>query len=192
MATVYHDKSADLSLIRSKKVAIIGYGSQGHAHALNLSDNGVDVRVGLHAASKSREKVRRAGLTCGTVAEVSAWADVVMILTPDTSQPAIYRKEVAPNLKPGSMLMFAHGFNIRYGTIECPAEIDVAPQSVTVEITGTEDKIDGLLEVLQPYGILEMVRTGVVAMKRGAKSSSVAASTQTFEMMDEPGISCSV
>ncbi len=126
MATVYHDKSADLSLIRSKKVAIIGYGSQGHAHALNLSDNGVDVRVGLHAASKSREKVRRAGLTCGTVAEVSAWADVVMILTPDTSQPAIYRKEVAPNLKPGSMLMFAHGFNIRYGTIECPAEIDVA------------------------------------------------------------------
>jgi len=126
MATVYHDKSADLSLIRSKKVAIIGYGSQGHAHALNLSDNGVDVRVGLHAASKSREKVRRAGLACGTVAEVSAWADVVMILTPDTSQPSIYRKEVAPNLKPGSMLMFAHGFNIRYGTIECSPDVDVA------------------------------------------------------------------
>jgi ketol-acid reductoisomerase len=86
----------------------------------------VDVRVGLHAASKSREKVRRAGLACGTVAEVSAWADVVMILTPDTSQPSIYRKEVAPNLKPGSMLMFAHGFNIRYGTIECSPDVDVA------------------------------------------------------------------
>jgi ketol-acid reductoisomerase len=126
MATVYHDKSADLSLIRSKKVAIVGYGSQGHAHALNLSDNGVDVRVGLHAASKSRDKVRRAGLTCGTVAEVSAWADIVMVLTPDTSQPAIYRQEIAPYLKPGSMLMFAHGFNIRYGTIECSPDVDIA------------------------------------------------------------------
>ena len=126
MATVYHDKSADLSLIRSKKVAIIGYGSQGHAHALNLSDNGVDVRVGLHAGSKSREKVRRAGLAAGSVAEVTAWADVVMILAPDTSQPEVYRKEIAPNLKPGSMLMFAHGFNIRYGTIECSKNVDVA------------------------------------------------------------------
>jgi ketol-acid reductoisomerase len=125
MATVYHDKSADLSLIRSKKVAIVGYGSQGHAHALNLSDNGVDVRVGLHPTSKSRERARRAGLVVGSVAEVAAWADVVMILTPDTKQPAVYRDEVAPNLKPGSMLMFAHGFNIRYGTIECASNVDV-------------------------------------------------------------------
>lgn len=125
MAKVYHENSADLSLIRSRKVAIIGYGSQGHAHALNLSDNGVEVRVGLHQASKSREKARRAGLTVGSVAEVSVWADIVMLLTPDTTQPAIYNQEVAPNLKPGSMLMFAHGFNIRYGTIECSPNVDV-------------------------------------------------------------------
>lgn len=132
MATVYHDKSADLSLIRSKAVAIIGYGSQGHAHALNLSDSGVEVRVGLHPGSKSREKARRAGLNVGSVAEVCAWADVVMLLTPDTSQPAIYKQDIAPNLKAGSMLMFAHGFNIRYCTIECSPDIDVtmvAPKS---------------------------------------------------------------
>ena len=132
MTTVYHDKSADLSLIRSKKVAIIGYGSQGHAHALNLSDSGVEVRVGLHPGSKSREKARRAGLNVGPVAEVCAWADVVMLLTPDTSQPAIYKQDIAPNLRAGSMLMFAHGFNIRYATIECSPDIDVtmvAPKS---------------------------------------------------------------
>jgi ketol-acid reductoisomerase len=125
MANVYHDKNADLSLIRCKRVAIIGYGSQGHAHALNLCDNGVEVRIGLHSASKSREKARRAGLYVGSVAEVSKWADVVMLLAPDTTQPDIYREEIAPNLKPGSMLMFAHGFNIRYGTIECSPKIDV-------------------------------------------------------------------
>jgi ketol-acid reductoisomerase len=125
MANVYHDKDADLSLIRSKRVAIIGYGSQGHAHALNLSDNGVEVRVGLHPASKSREKARRAGLNVGSVAEVSKWADVVMVLTPDTAQPDIYSEEIAPNLKPGSMLMFAHGFNIRYGTIQSSPKMDV-------------------------------------------------------------------
>ena len=126
MAKVYHDDAADLSHILGKKVAIIGYGSQGHAHALNLAANGVEVRVGLHASSKSREKALKAGLKVGSVAEVAAWADVLMILTPDTSQPEIYRQHIAPNLKPGSMLMFAHGFNIRYGTIECAKGIDVA------------------------------------------------------------------
>ena len=126
MAKVYHDDAADLSHILGKKVAIIGYGSQGHAHALNLAANGVEVRIGLHANSKSREKARHAGLKVGSVAEVTAWADVVMILTPDTSQPEIYKQQIAPNLKPGSMLMFAHGFNIRYRTIECAKGIDVA------------------------------------------------------------------
>ncbi len=125
MAHVYHDQSADLSLIRSKRVGIIGYGSQGHAHALNLADNGVEVRVGLPPTSRSRDAARRAGFVVGSVAEVCAWADVVMLLTPDTSQPAIYRNEIAPNLKPGSMLMFAHGFNIRYKTIECSKDVDV-------------------------------------------------------------------
>ena len=91
MATMYYDKDADLGLIRAKKVAIIGYGSQGHAHALNLKDSGVSVRVGLPAASRSRAKAQAAGLTVGEVADVAKWADVVMILIPDTSQAKVYR-----------------------------------------------------------------------------------------------------
>src|SRR5262247_104425 len=132
MATMFYDKDADLSLIRGKKVAIIGYGSQGHAHALNLKDSGVDVRVGLPATSRSREKARAAGLTVGEVSEVSKWADVVMILIPDTIQGKIYREEIEPNLAPGNMLMFAHGFNIRFGTITVRPDVDVsmvAPKS---------------------------------------------------------------
>jgi ketol-acid reductoisomerase len=126
MATMYYDDDADLALIRGKKVAVIGYGSQGHAHALNLKDSGVSVRVGLPAASRSREKARTAGLTVGEVAEVSQWADVVMILIPDTSQGKVYREDIEPNLQPGNMLMFAHGFNIRFGAITVRPDVDVA------------------------------------------------------------------
>jgi ketol-acid reductoisomerase len=132
MATMFYDKDADLSLIGGKKVAIIGYGSQGHAHALNLKDSGVDVRVGLPATSRSRDKARAAGLTVGDVSEVSKWADVVMILIPDTTQGKVYRDEIEPNLQAGNMLMFAHGFNIRFGTIAVRPDIDVsmvAPKS---------------------------------------------------------------
>jgi ketol-acid reductoisomerase len=125
MATIYHDDAADLALIRAKKVAIIGYGSQGHAHALNLKDSGVRVRVGLAAGSRSREKAEAAGLVVQTVAEASAWGDVIMVLVPDTSQPAVYKREIEPGLTPGKMLMFAHGFNIRFGTIQLPAGVDV-------------------------------------------------------------------
>jgi ketol-acid reductoisomerase len=126
MATMYYDKDADLSLIRGRKVAIIGYGSQGHAHALNLKDSGVSVRVGLPATSRSRAKAEAAGLTVGDVAEVSRWADVVMILIPDTAQPKVYREEIEPNLAAGKMLMFAHGFNIRFGTIAVRSDVDIA------------------------------------------------------------------
>jgi ketol-acid reductoisomerase len=132
MATMFYDKDADLSLIGGKKVAIIGYGSQGHAHALNLKDSGVDVRVGLPATSRSRDKARAAGLTVGDVSEVSKWADVVMILIPDTTQGKVYRDEIEPNLQAGNMLMFAHGFNIRFGTIAVRPDVDVsmvAPKS---------------------------------------------------------------
>src|SRR3954469_8020383 len=114
MATMFYDNDADLSLIQQRKVAIIGYGSQGHAHALNLKDSGVSVRVGLPATSRSRAKAQAAGLVVGDVAEVSKWADVVMILIPDTSQAKVYREEIEPNLEPGDMVMFAHGFNIRF------------------------------------------------------------------------------
>ena len=125
MPKMYHENSADIALIRGKKVAIVGYGSQGHAHALNLKDSGVDVRVGLPASSESRAKAKASGLTVGTVAEVAAWAEVIMILVPDTVQPEVYKKEVAPHLSPGKTLMFAHGFNIRFGTIKPPANVDV-------------------------------------------------------------------
>src|SRR5438445_13484424 len=126
MANLYYDNSADISLIQAKKVAIIGYGSQGHAHALNLRDSGVSVRVGLHEGSASRAKAEKAGLTVNSPAEAAAWADVIMILVPDTKQPKLYRDAIEPNLKPGKTLMFAHGFNIRFGTIKPPAAVDVS------------------------------------------------------------------
>ena len=126
MAKIYYDKDTNLDLIRSRKVAVIGYGSQGHAHALNLKDSGVEVRVGLHEGSKSRERAETAGLTVLSVAEAAAWGDVVMILAPDTYQPAIYSEEIAPNLVAGNTLMFGHGFNIRFGTIEPPKDVDVS------------------------------------------------------------------
>src|SRR5205085_7246583 len=126
MATLFYDKDADLSLIRDRKVAIIGYGSQGHAHALNLKDSGVSVKIGLPAASKSRDKAKAAGLQVGEPAEVAKWADVVMILTPDTGQAKLYKDDIEPNLKQGGMLMFAHGFNIRFGTVVPRKDLDVA------------------------------------------------------------------
>jgi len=125
MAILYHDEHADISLIQAKKIAILGYGSQGHAHALNLRDSGCTVCVGLHAGSKSREKAIAAGLTVKSNREAAAWADVIMILAPDTTQPEVYEQDVAPNLTAGKMLMFAHGFNIRYGTIHPPKNVDV-------------------------------------------------------------------
>ncbi|MBV8756846.1 MAG: ketol-acid reductoisomerase [Deltaproteobacteria bacterium] len=126
MATLYYDKNADLSLIRGKRVAIIGYGSQGHAHALNLADNGVRVKVGLPPSSRSIAKAKERGLEVAPVAEASAWADVIMVLVPDTAQPAVYEREIAPHLAPGKTLMFAHGFNIRYGTILPRVDVDVS------------------------------------------------------------------
>src|ERR1700726_5243675 len=109
MAKLYYDNSADLALIQSKKVAIIGYGSQGHAHSLNLRDSGVSVRVGLPEGSASRAKAEKGGLTVNTPAQAAEWADVIMILAPDTKQPKLYRDSIAPNLTAGKTLMFAHG-----------------------------------------------------------------------------------
>ncbi|HUG10188.1 MAG TPA: ketol-acid reductoisomerase [Opitutaceae bacterium] len=126
MANIYYDKDAKLPLIRGKNVAIIGYGSQGHAHALNLKESGVDVRVGLAPTSKSRAKAKKAGLRVGTVDAVSKWADVIMVLVPDTTQASLYKESIAPHLTAGKMLMFAHGFNIRFGTIKPPRDVDVA------------------------------------------------------------------
>jgi ketol-acid reductoisomerase len=126
MATLYYESDADPSLIAGRKVAILGYGSQGHAHALNLAESGVDVRVGLRAGSASKTKAEEAGLRVVGVEEAAAEADVIMILLPDTEQKDIYDAQVAPHLKPGDCLMFAHGFNIRFGQIVPPAGVDVA------------------------------------------------------------------
>jgi ketol-acid reductoisomerase len=126
MAVIYQENAGDLALIQAKRIAIIGYGSQGHAHALNLRDSGCDVRVGLHRGSRSREKAIAAGLMVNSVRDAASWADVIMILAPDTTQPVIYEREIAPHLSAGKTLMFAHGFNVRYGTIQLPPDIDVA------------------------------------------------------------------
>jgi len=123
---IYYDDDADLSIIQGRKVAVIGYGSQGHAHSLSLRDSGVEVRIGLPEGSKSRAKAADEGLTVGTPAEVSAWADLIMILAPDTKQRFIYSEDIAPNLKSGDAIFFGHGFNIRYDLIKPPADVDVA------------------------------------------------------------------
>jgi ketol-acid reductoisomerase len=126
MATLYYDKDADLSLLDGKTIAVIGYGSQGHAHALNARDSGCNVVIGLHEGSKSRAKAEAHGLKVLSVEEATKAADIIMILAPDTVQAKIYADSIAPNLKSGSTLMFGHGFNIHYGTIVPPADVDVS------------------------------------------------------------------
>ena len=123
--TIYHEQDCDPSIIQGKKVAIIGYGSQGHAHALNLMDSGCDVRVGLREGSSSADKAREAGLKVTDMAAAAKEANVIMILTPDETQPAVYKKFVEPNLEAGDTLCFAHGFNIHYGYIKAPEDVNV-------------------------------------------------------------------
>ena len=125
MAEMFYDDDADLSVIQGRKVAVIGYGSQGHAHALNLRDSGVDVRVGLAEGSRSRPKAEAEGLTVTSVADAVADADLVVVLTPDQVQRGLYAAEIEPNLKEGAALLFGHGFNIRFGYITPPAGSDV-------------------------------------------------------------------
>lgn len=132
MAKLYYENDADFANIKDKTVAIIGYGSQGHAHALNLKESGVKVVVGLYPGSPSAEKARAAGLEVASVAEATKQADTVMVLIPDTRQKQVYDSEIAPNLEPGNTLMFAHGFNVRYDQIKAPPGVDVslvAPKS---------------------------------------------------------------
>lgn len=125
-AKVYYEADADRSHILGRKVAVLGYGSQGHAHALNLKESGVDVRVGLREGSSSVEKAKAQGLAVTTIAEASAEADLIMILLPDTEQAAVYEKDIAPHLKAGDAIFFSHGFNVRFGQIKAPADVDVA------------------------------------------------------------------
>ncbi|HEY7726434.1 MAG TPA: ketol-acid reductoisomerase [Anaeromyxobacteraceae bacterium] len=125
MATIYYDKDANLEVLKRRKVAVLGYGSQGHAHALNLRDSGVDVRVGLGAGSRSRAKAEGAGLRVVSVAEAAREADLVMVVIPDQTQHEVYGEEIAPHMSKGKALFFAHGFNIHFGQVRPPADIDV-------------------------------------------------------------------
>jgi ketol-acid reductoisomerase len=125
MARMYYDTDANLDLLAGKTVAIIGYGSQGHAHALNLKDSGINVIVGLYPGSKSASKAEAAGLTVKSVADASAAADFIMILLPDEVQKSVYKNEIEPNLKEGDVLAFAHGFNIHFGQVVPPEFVDV-------------------------------------------------------------------
>jgi ketol-acid reductoisomerase len=123
---IFYDDDADLSIVQGRKVAVLGYGSQGHAHALSLRDSGVDVRVGLPEGSKSRAKAEEEGLRVLTPGDASAEADLIMVLAPDPAQRSLYKESIEPNLKDGDAIFFGHGFNIRFGYIKPPANVDVA------------------------------------------------------------------
>ena len=126
MAQLFYDNNADLERLKGRPIAVIGFGSQGHAHALNLKESGLDVRVGLYSGSKSWAKAEAAGLRVRPVAQAADEAQIIMIVTPDTGQAALYRDEIGPNLSAGKTLMFAHGFNIRFGQIVAPPDVDVS------------------------------------------------------------------
>ncbi len=155
MATIYYEKDADLDLLKGKKIAVIGYGSQGHAHALNLKESGCDVRVGLYRGSKSWAQAEKAGLTVKEVGEAAAEADMVMMLVPDTVMAKVYSEAIAPHMTAGKMLMFAHGFAIHYGQIVPPEDVDVtmvapkAPGHRVREIYPEGQGVPGLLAVYQ-------------------------------------------
>ncbi len=126
MATIFYEKDTDPGVLADQKIAVLGYGSQGHAHAQNLKDSGLDVRVGLRSSSSSRPKAEEAGLRVLEIGDAVREADVVMVVLPDTSHGAVYAGEIAPNLKDGDMLMFAHGFSVHFGTVVPPAGVDVS------------------------------------------------------------------
>jgi ketol-acid reductoisomerase len=199
-AKMYYDDAADLKIIQGKKVAIIGYGSQGHAHALNLKDSGVSVKVGLPATSRSRDKARAAGLQVVDVAEAAKSADVVMILTPDHSQGKMYKDEIEPNLHQGATLMFAHGFNIRFNAIVPRKDLDVsmvAPKSpghrvreLYVEGAGTPALFAIHQDATgQARAITLSYAKGIGVMRAGVIETTFAEETET-DLFGEQAVLC--
>jgi ketol-acid reductoisomerase len=200
MATMFYDKDADIDLIRGRKVAVIGYGSQGHAHALNLQDSGVSVVVGLQAGSKSAAKAAAAGLKVLSVAEASQWADVIMVLIPDQHQARVYAADIAPHLTAGKMLMFAHGFAIRFNWIVPPKDVDVtmiapkAPGHRVREVFTEGAGVPGLLAVHQDVSgkgratALAYAR-GIGCTRAGVIETTFAEETET-DLFGEQAVLC--
>ena len=200
MATMFYDRDADLELIRQRKVAVIGYGSQGHAHALNLQDSGVDVVVGLQSGSKSAEKAKSAGLRVLSVAEASKWADVIMVLIPDQHQARVYKADIEQHLTAGKMLMFAHGFAIRFNWIVPPTDVDVtmvapkAPGHRVREVFKEGAGTPGLLAVHQDVTgkgrstALSYAR-GIGCTRAGVIETTFAEETET-DLFGEQAVLC--
>jgi ketol-acid reductoisomerase len=200
MADIYYDDDADLGVIQGRRVAVIGYGSQGHAHALSLRDSGVDVRVGLPETSQSRAKASEEGLRVVTPAEAATEADLVMVLAPDTAQRHIYANDIAPNLKDGDALFFGHGFNIRFGLITPPVSVDVAMvapkgpghlvrrqfvdgRGVPVLVAIEQDATGGALPLALSYA------KGIGGTKAGALRTTFAEETET-DLFGEQAVLC--
>jgi len=200
MAEMYYENDADLSLIKDKTIGIIGYGSQGHAHALNLKDNGLNVLVGLYEGSKSKAKAEEEGLKVGLVAEVARDSDIIMMLIPDTSQAEVYKESVQPHLLPGNTLMFAHGFNIHYNTIGPPDSVDVsmvapkAPGHRMREVFTRGSGVPGLLAIHQDpsgqaRGIGLAYARGVGCTRAGVLETTFKEETET-DLFGEQAVLC--
>ncbi len=200
MSKIYYDADADLALLADRRIAVLGYGSQGHAHALNLKDSGCQVAVGLQPGSRSWPLADDAGLSVMTVADAAAWANVVMVLLPDPAQPAVYREAIAPSLQAGDTLMFAHGFNIRYYQITPPLDVDVsmiAPKSPGHRVRELYQEGQGtpaLLAIHQdPSGRAKEVALayakGIGCTRAGVIETSFAEETET-DLFGEQAVLC--
>ena len=200
MAKVYYEQDADLKLLEGKRVGVIGYGSQGHAHALNLKDSGVQVSVGLYPGSPSREKAEAAGLTVGTVDDVARDSDILMMLVPDQLQKQVFEDHIAPHMDPGKTLMFAHGFNIHFDQIAAPPGVDVtmiAPkgpghlvrrvftegQGVPALVAVHQDATESALQIALAYG------KGIGATRAGILETTFQEETET-DLFGEQVILC--
>jgi ketol-acid reductoisomerase len=200
MITRYYEKDGDLSLLKGKTCAIIGYGSQGHAHALNLRDSGIDVVVGLPEGSKSKAKAESAGLRVLSVADATKAADFIMILTPDHVQGDLYKNDIEPNLKAGKTLMFAHGFNIHFGFIKPPKDIDVsmiapkAPGHRVREVFTEGQGVPGLVAIYQDASGNALKNAlaygyGIGCLRAGILETSFKEETET-DLFGEQAVLC--
>ena len=180
MAEIYYDDDADLSLLQGRKVAVIGYGSQGHAHALNLRDSGVDVRIGLKEGSRSRAKAEEEGLTVLTPRAAAEESDVIVILAPDQAQRSLYAEEIEPVLTEGDALVFAHGFNIRFGYIDAPEGIGMVT-AILSTLTGIPVRRDVAMTG-------EATLRGQVLPVGGIKEKMLAAQLRVQELQERLGV----